>query len=350
MKLCGFMPLLADSMMMTKRQTDANTVDGATPPYVEILRGRDGRDGRDGVPGPRGPPGRDCDPRPPGPPCRDGEPGPAGPVGGPGSDGHPGPAGPVGVPGSDGHPGPAGPVGVPGSDGRPGPAGDNGPAGPVGDPGSDGLPGPAGHYGPAGYPGPQGDTGAQGSPGPRSGGVTYIRWGRTTCPDTEGTELVYAGRAAGSLTNTGGGSNYQCVTEEPENFAFGPGTVDASYIFGAEYQMCGNVPSASLPLNDHDVPCVVCYVAPRETVLMIPGRYTCPPEWTREYYGYLMAERYSHQGRSTFECMDVAPETIAGDHANQDGALFHHVEPRCGSLPCPPYEQEKEMTCAVCSR
>ena len=61
--------------------------------------------------------------------------------------------------------------------------------------GRDGLPGV---QGPAGERRPAGATGAQGPPGPRSGGATYIRWGRTTCPDTEGTELVYAGWAAGS--------------------------------------------------------------------------------------------------------------------------------------------------------
>ena len=54
--------------------------------------------------------------------------------------------------------------------------------------------------------------------------------------------------------------------------------------------------------------------------------------------------------RSTFECMDVSPVTVTGGHTNQNGALFHHVEPRCGSLPCPPYEQQKEITCAVCSK
>ena len=85
---------------------------------------------------------------------------------------------------------------------------------------------------------------------------------------------------------------------------------------------------------------------------MIPGTYICPPNWTREYYGYLMTERSSHsshKGRTTFECVDVAPEVVAGGHDNQDGALFHHVEPRCGSLPCPPYEPQKEVTCAVCT-
>ena len=124
-----------------------------------------------------------------------------------------------------------------------------------------------------------------------------------------------------------------------------------TYNYGAEYEVWSNIPTSSLRLHQHDVPCSVCYVASREsqTVLMIPGKYTCPQNWTREYYGYLMAERYNHH-RSTFECVDVDPEVIAGGHANQNGALVYHVEPRCGSLPCPSYEQEKGMTCAVCTR
>ena len=218
--------------------------------------------------------------------------------------------------------------------------------------GRDGEPCPRGSPGRDinGEKGETGATGPQGPPGPRSGGVTYVRWGRTTCPNTTGTELVYTGRAAGSFyDHSGGGSNYQCIVEDPENFDFGAGTVDASYIYGAEYQMRGNIPSSNLPLHDHNVPCSVCYVTSRETVLMIPGKYTCPHNWVREYYGYLMATRYDYKSRSTFECVDVTPETIAGGYANQDGALFYHVEPRCGSLPCPPYDQQKEMTCAVCT-
>ena len=198
-------------------------------------------------------------------------------------------------------------------------------------------------------PGPRGPPGPQGPPGPRSGGVTYVRWGRTTCPNVTGAELVYTGRAAGSQHgHSGGGGNYQCIVEDPENFDYGPGTVDASLMYGAEYKMRGDVPSKSLPLDDHDVPCAVCYVAERETVLMIPGKYTCPQKWIREYYGYLMAERHNHH-RSTFECMDVKPETVISGRDHQGDAFFYHVEPRCGSLPCPPYEEEKEMTCAVCT-
>ena len=142
------------------------------------------------------------------------------------------------------------------------------------------------------------------------------------------------------------------MTENPQNFDFGPGTADMAYIYGAEYEMYGNVPSSNLHLHNHDVACAVCYVAPRETVLMIPGTYICPSNWTREYYGYLMTERNraAHKGRTTFECVDVAPELVTGGHANHDEAFFFHVEPRCGSLPCPPYEPEKEVTCAVCTR
>ena len=61
------------------------------------------------------------------------------------------------------------------------------------------------------------DTGAKGEPGPSTGGVTYIRWGRTTCPDTPGTEPVYSGRAAGtSHTAQGGTSDYLCLPDNPQ--------------------------------------------------------------------------------------------------------------------------------------
>ena len=104
--------------------------------------------------------------------------------------------------------------------------------------------------------------------------------------------------------------------------------------------------NANLHLHDHDVPCVVCYVPTHTAKIMIPGTYICPNAWTLEYYGYLMAERFNHH-RSTFECMDKTPEVANSGHRNHDGALFYHVEPRCGSLPCPPYDQQKEMSTKV---
>ena len=75
----------------------------------------------------------------------------------------------------------------------------------------------------------------------------------------------------------------------------------------------GGIPTSTAHLNNHDAPCAVCYVATCETVLMVPGRYTCPPNWTKEYYGYLMTE-HSHavHMRTTFECVDVNAEVVAG--------------------------------------
>ena len=182
------------------------------------------------------------------------------------------------------------------------------------------------------------------------GGVAYVRWGHEDCPGAA--ELVYTGRAAGShFSHRGGGSNYQCITLKPKNEEFGDGSRGDGFIYGAEYQIEGHVPKSvlDLKLHDHDVPCAVCYVSTRTAKIMVPGTFECPSRWTREYHGYLMTERHNHH-RSTFECVDLEAQKAIGGHANRDGALFYFVEPRCGSMPCPPYDQVREMTCAVCTR
>ena len=63
----------------------------------------------------------------------------------------------------------------------------------------------------------------------------------------------------------------------------------------------------------------------------------------------LVNERHTYH-RSTYECMDVSPEAITAGHADQDGALFYHVETRCGCLACPPYEHTKEVLSAASSQ
>ena len=179
------------------------------------------------------------------------------------------------------------------------------------------------------------------------GGETYIRWGRKTCPNLPGTELVYTGLAGGShYSHRGGGANYLCLTETPQYLKFSTATNNNGIVYGAEYQATKDLPYGTI--HDHDVPCSICHVAQR-SVLMIPGQYTCPSGWRREYYGYLVSAHHGHH-RSMYECMDKSPQALPGGHANQDGALFYHVEARCGSLYCPPYENTKELTCAVCSK
>ena len=197
--------------------------------------------------------------------------------------------------------------------------------------------------------GTKGDTGEQGPPGPRSGGVTYVRWGRTTCPDTNGTELVYAGQAAGTLfRHTGGTNQYLCLPEFPQYRDYAPGVQGLSPIYGAEYESSTNQPLNTV--NNHNVPCVVCHSTLRESVLMIPARISCPDTWTLEYSGYLMTERYDHVGRTSAECVDKDPESVCGEMQDANGALFCHTEATCNGLRCPPYNAEKELTCAVCTK
>ena len=188
--------------------------------------------------------------------------------------------------------------------------------------------------------------------GYNGGGTVYVRWGHDECPSTA--QLVYSGRAGGPFYNqAGGGSNPQCLPLDP-NFLT-PISGDQRFralMYGAEYQTHTDSSSHVHGRYDHDVPCAVCHVSNRTAVYMVPAKYTCPKGWTTEYYGYLMAE-YSRAGRyrSQFTCLDTALKPANGSLiANHDGLLFYFVEGRCGSLPCPPYDNTKELSCAVCTK
>ena len=217
-----------------------------------------------------------------------------------------------------------------------------------GQPGATGAPGRDGREGEKGIKGDLGVEGPPGPPGPAGGGTMYIRWGRTTCPSVPETELVYEGIAAGShYTRQGGGSNRLCLPKVPKYSSYQPGVQGHSPLHGSEYQLQSGSP---LPdVHQHNVPCAVCYVSIRSVVYIVPASDYCPFDWTLEYSGYLMTERYN-SNRSTFECVDKDPESIPGSAANTNGALFYHVEATCNGLPCPPYDPQKELTCAVCTK
>ena len=228
--------------------------------------------------------------------------------------------------------------------GRDGRDGIQGPPGPAGMPGRDGNNGKDSNKGNKGEPGPQGP------PGPRNGGVVFTRWGRTICPTTNDTELLYKGKASGSSWDkTGSGANYICLPDQPEFLSYTSGiSDDQSYIYGAEYYVNNNGPLA--PLHHHNVPCVVCYVFTRVSYLMIPAKITCPKTWTTEYQGYLMTEHFNHKRNAVYECVDKDAESIPESIAHTNGALFYHVQAQCNSLLCPPYDKEKELACVVCTK
>ena len=292
-------------------------ISGDSCPQVEVLRGRDGRDGRDGAKGEKG----DTPP-----------PGHKGEVGPPGPQGLQGPMGISGLPGLVGEKGIRGDPGLPGLRGS---KGSSGPRGATGEKGQRGDPG---------LPEPQGDM------GPPTGGTTYIRWGRTTCPSGNGTELLYSGRAGGNHHgHSGGAANYLCMPDDPDHLQYQSGVQGQSYVAGVEYYYSSH-PSLS-SFTNHNVPCAVCYVATRSVAVMIPAKTQCPTNWTLEYIGYLMSQHRGYNSRTMYECVDKDPESIPGLNSLSDPrSLFELVEPSCNGLSCPPYDDEKELSCAVCSR
>ena len=84
---------------------------------------------------------------------------------------------------------------------------------------------------------------------------------------------------------------------------------------------------------------------------MLPAKPTCPPYWTLEYAGYLMSGyKTNNNQRTMYECVDKDPDCIPGSAADTNGALFYHTEANCNGMPCPPYDPQKELTCAVCTK
>ena len=278
---------------------------------MELLRGRDGIPGRDG---------------------RDGGKGERGDVG------------PVGATGPRGEKGDRGEVGPRGDIGREGQNGITGPQGPAGISGPQGAVGEKGDRGDPGLPGPQG------AQGPPTGRAVYTRWGRTSCPSGQGTELLYSGRAGGTYHHSqGGASNILCLPNDPQYSRYGSGVTGYIPLYGVEYRAASGQPLGSV--DYHNMPCAVCYTSSRVTALMIPAKLTCPTNWTTEYTGYIMSSHKGHNAKYLYECIDQAPESVPGlDSSDGSNALLYHVEATCNSLSCPPYDTEKEVTCVVCTR
>jgi len=184
-------------------------------------------------------------------------------------------------------------------------------------------------------------------------GVVYTRWGHTTCPGN-GDEHVYTGVMGGDFYNTkGGAARYICLPRTPvyDGEVSGVGS-SRGYVYPVEYEINDGPLADSY---DHDVPCTVCRVPDRSVMIMVPGRNDCPSHaWTREYYGYLVANRQHSSFRSTeYICIDRNPQHIPGTSANTNGGVLFYVEGRCltgGGLPCGPYVDGHELTCAVCTR
>ena len=189
-------------------------------------------------------------------------------------------------------------------------------------------------------------------------GVTYTRWGRTSCPNNTEAQLVYSGRAGGTnYLATGGSAERICLPDDPDYI---PGSIDLSIspshefksvVQGVEYQVdFGPIPGNSLQhLHQHNAPCAVCFVPVRSTTIMVPAKTVCPSSWTREYYGYLMTE-YDDFYRSSYSCFDVDSEAVPGTGSNINASLLYPTVTDCNGLSCPPYKINHILSCVACTK
>lgn len=178
-------------------------------------------------------------------------------------------------------------------------------------------------------------------PVPVTPGSVYVRWGSAACPD--GASMVYSGVVGGGhYQSPGVGVNALCLPLNPVYDNQQPTNWNTE-LYGAEY---GTVPEEE---NDLDVVCAVCEI-PRPKIFMLPATNTCHPDWTLEYAGYLMAGYPEHTSGSEFVCMDAERDARHGSKSDHNGMLFYYVLSKCGSLPCPPYEEGRVLQCVVCSK
>jgi len=171
--------------------------------------------------------------------------------------------------------------------------------------------------------------------------------------------LLFTGFAAGQKYDTpGSGSNYLCLHSDPQWNNVIDGDQTSGEIYGVEYEVYNSGDyrnnvflEPNGPIENSPVPCAVCYV--EGTALMIPGRTECPRRWKKRYAGYLAAEYTGHRGvhqRSSYICMDEAPERAIGGENQKDHSVVYPVEVTCGSLPCDKFTNGNEVTCVVCSK
>ena len=167
---------------------------------------------------------------------------------------------------------------------------------------------------------------------------------------------MYRGYAGGSdHAHKGGAASMLCLPEDPDwdNGKFSDKLdPDVGFVYGAEYQdgQGRNDRLFGESHHDNDVPCVVCEVKKRLTVIIIPGKSKCAAGWTFEYSGFLMAGKHAHPAATNYYCVDKDPENVPSGRADKNGYLLYFVEARCGSLKCPPFVNGRELQCVVCSK
>lgn len=100
----------------------------------------------------------------------------------------------------------------------------------------------------------------------------------------------------------------------------------------------------------NDLPCSVCRSTVQSSVLMIPAKSSCYDGWSMQYQGNLVAGNTDNEAASQYICLDEHSETLTGGQNRDHGKLFFPVKAVCGALACPPYHNDRYLTCVVCTK
>ena len=141
------------------------------------------------------------------------------------------------------------------------------------------------------------------------------------------------------------------MPETPQYLSTDTTANSAALLRGVEFETYGTSSTPFRNLLNADMPCAVCHTDTKLSVLTVPAQYTCPNGWTMEYNGYLMTdtERSERQRKNTL-CVDKDAEAVPGSQAEINPSLVYLMRATCNGLPCPPYNTNMALPCAMCSK
>ena len=193
---------------------------------------------------------------------------------------------------------------------------------------------------------------------PTYSGVSYILWGRSSCPQKS--KLIYNGQIAGKHHSSfGGGTNYLCLPNNPEYDRKASDGLHTA--LRATHYRTFNAKS-----NFHRATCAACETDKRVNHIMIPAKTSCPTsEWTLEYKGFIMSMAEYNTGgvddfldnyhATSYICVDSNPESLTSKPYDHNyGSLLYTTHVACsgtsGLHNCPPYKPTTALSCVVCSK
>ncbi len=155
--------------------------------------------------------------------------------------------------------------------------------------------------------------------------------------------MLYTGKMAGTFTS-GGGSNYLCLPEVPQDILnnYTPGYDSLIYGTAYKYPIAGS--------HNDFVPCAVCHAELNTAMVMVPAKTNCPGGWKLEYLGYIQSEADTGSKLTEYICVDKEQVSYKSTNYNYlQASTLYHVKPACSGIECPPYDINRVLACVVCT-